>query len=210
MELIAVVTARAASRRLANKNALSLAGKPILEWSILAAKFAGLRCIVTSDMPEARSAAERQGVRFVQRPRELATFDAIHRDAVLHAVRGEEYDGIVLLQPTSPFRTHNIVTHCVEAFRSMRNRTVVTARSHHGAIVDAQGALIRTHDFRLWDGCVAVCPRGDELLFSNCYAIHNDAVNSLQIDHPADYEEARRLSARVFPLAGCIQHEEHT
>lgn len=203
MKIIAVVTARAGSVRLKNKNILPLAGRPLAEWSVIAAVRAGLRCIVTSDIPELAAVATRHGATFVERPQELATSDCSHAEAVLHALEGERYDAVMLLQPTSPFRTAGIVRKCVEMATANPGRTLPTTGDHHGAILDG-GDLVRTHQLRLWDGCVCVSPKGDELGYTDCYGVRNAHMNTLQIDTPEEYAEALSISTYIHPLSGSL------
>jgi N-acylneuraminate cytidylyltransferase len=108
-KVLALIPARGGSQRLPGKNILSVCGRPLLAWSIDAAR--GSRCIdrvVLSSEDEAIIAAARAcgcEVPF-RRPDVLASDTASTTDVVLHALDAlPGYDVVVLLQPTSPLRT---------------------------------------------------------------------------------------------------------
>ena len=93
------------------KNILNLGGKPLIAWTIEAAEQAELidEVIVSTEDEEIASLAIEWGgkVPFL-RPTEFATDDASVMDVVRHCV--EQFPGsqwAMLLQPTSPLRTHH-------------------------------------------------------------------------------------------------------
>lgn len=108
---LAVIPARAGSKRLPRKNLLMLCGKPLIAWSIdEALKAQDIdRVIVSTDSEEIADTARAFGaeVPFL-RPSSLATDAASTNDVVLHALSevgvGRD-DKCVILQPTSPLRT---------------------------------------------------------------------------------------------------------
>jgi CMP-N-acetylneuraminic acid synthetase len=111
---LGLVTARGGSKGLPGKNLLPLAGKPLIAWTLEAARKARSldRVIVSTDDPKIAETARQFGgeVPFM-RPPELARDDSPHVDVVLHALawldehKDDRPDYVVLLQPTSPFRT---------------------------------------------------------------------------------------------------------
>lgn len=106
---LAIIPARAGSTRLPGKNVRPMAGRPMIGWTLAAAREAVLldRIVVTTDDPEVAVLAHAAGVAVVERPPELAGPDTPMADAVLHALDavGGDWDEVVLLQPTSPLRT---------------------------------------------------------------------------------------------------------
>lgn len=113
MGILAVIPARGGSKGVPRKNLRSLQGKPLLAWTIEAAKACGLvdRVVVSTEDPEIAKAAKDFGaeVPFL-RPADLATDTALTLPVVQHAVREIEKDGfhadlVLLLQPTTPLRT---------------------------------------------------------------------------------------------------------
>lgn len=109
-KILAIVPARGGSKRLPGKNILDLAQKPLIAWTIEAAQASNYidRVILSSDDAEIIKVAEAFGcdVPFV-RPKELAQDTTRSIDVVTHALKSlkEQYDYVILLQPTSPLRT---------------------------------------------------------------------------------------------------------
>lgn len=108
---LAVIPARAGSKRLPGKNLMTLGDKPLLAWTIEASLKAGgiAATLVSTDSAEIADIARAYGAEapFI-RPSELATETASSYDVVRHAVefalRTRKFDKVVLLQPTSPLR----------------------------------------------------------------------------------------------------------
>src|SRR5262245_25182815 len=116
--VLGLITARGGSKGVPRKNVRPLGGKPLLAWTIEAARNAPVidRLILSSDDAEIIEVARAWGceVPFV-RPPELATDTADSVEVVRHALStlGEDYDYVVLLQPTSPLRTGEDIENCV-------------------------------------------------------------------------------------------------
>ncbi|WP_206604536.1 cytidylyltransferase domain-containing protein [Vreelandella sulfidaeris] len=111
IDIVAIVPARGGSKRLPRKNVLPLAGKPLIQWTLDAAKESGAidLIVVTSDDEEVLAIAEQNQVMAIRRPDYLSTDTATSVDAVIHALDALEAQNIVakrvmLLQPTSPLR----------------------------------------------------------------------------------------------------------
>lgn len=112
--ILGVITARGGSTSIPKKNIVQLAGKPLIWHTINAAKQSSLlnRVIVSTDSEEIASVCREYGadVPFM-RPAELAQDNTPHIPVVQHALnwlkenRGEEYEYVMILQPTSPLRT---------------------------------------------------------------------------------------------------------
>jgi len=121
--VIGLITARGGSKSIPRKNVLPVGGKPLIEWTIQAAKGSGCldRVILSTEDEEIARFAAEKGVEVpFLRPAELAQDDSPHIDAVLHAIlwlaKQEHYtpDYIVLLQPTSPLRTSEDIAGAVK------------------------------------------------------------------------------------------------
>lgn len=109
MSVLAIIPARGGSKEIPRKNIKLLCGKPLIGWSIEVAKHSPLidRVVVSTDDDEIASVARGLGadVPFV-RPAELAADNTPGVLPVLHAIsQVPGYDWVLLLQPTSPFRT---------------------------------------------------------------------------------------------------------
>lgn len=121
-KVLALITARGGSKRLPGKNIRPLGGKPLIAWSVEAAKGSAYidRIVTSTDCPEIAAAAKAAGsdVPFM-RPPELSGDFASSADVGIHALEflaDERYDIQVLLQPTSPLRTAADIDACLEQF----------------------------------------------------------------------------------------------
>jgi CMP-N-acetylneuraminic acid synthetase len=115
---VAVICARGGSKGLPRKNVLPLAGRPLIAWSVEAARQSTLldRAVVSTDDPEIAEAARHAGadVPFL-RPAHLADDGANIVDAILYTLDtlGEAEGYAVLLQATSPLRTGADIDACI-------------------------------------------------------------------------------------------------
>ena len=134
MRILALITARGGSKRLPGKNIRSLGGKPLIAWSIDVAKNLPEICdiLVSTDDPAIASVSAAAGALVPWlRPTELATDTASSVDVALHALDWYEttngaVDGLLLLQPTSPFRSRVTVMQAFEVFKSKGRHSVVS------------------------------------------------------------------------------------
>ncbi len=107
-----IIPARGGSKGIPGKNIKPLGGKPLIYYSIdFARQFTSDENIcVSSDSNEIIEVVEKYGLKTpFKRPEKLATDHANSNEVIIHAVEyyqslGVDYNKIVLLQPTSPFR----------------------------------------------------------------------------------------------------------
>jgi N-acylneuraminate cytidylyltransferase len=121
-EVLGLVLARAGSKSVPRKNVYPLLGKPLIGYTLEAARTARsiTRLIVTTDDPEIAAIALRFGaeVPFL-RPAELAQDETTDYPVVRHALDslegkdGYRPDVIVQLRPTSPLRTSRHIDEAV-------------------------------------------------------------------------------------------------
>lgn len=111
MECIAIIPARGGSKRIPRKNMRDFCGRPMMAWSIAAARESNLfdRVIVSTDSEEIAVVAGECGAETpFMRPAELADDHAATRPVVNHAIRQIEriYSQpkyVCCLYPTAPF-----------------------------------------------------------------------------------------------------------
>ena len=117
--ILAIIPARGGSKGLPRKNIKVLGGKPLMVWTIEEAKRNKFidRVIVSTDDSEIAQIAKSCGgeVPFM-RPVELATDKAGMTEVINDALGriGKEYDIVILLQPTSPFRSSEDIDNALE------------------------------------------------------------------------------------------------
>ena len=108
MKVLGLIPARSGSKSILQKNLVDLGGVPLIGWTIRAALESKLDLVmVSTDDTEISDVSKRFGaeVPFL-RPKNLALDLSLTIDTVLHAIKNisGEFDAVMLLQPTSPFR----------------------------------------------------------------------------------------------------------
>lgn len=117
--ILAIIPARGGSKGIPKKNIISLAGKPLIAWTIEEAKKSKYidRLILSSDDTEIMDVARKWGCEVpFRRPASLAKDSSPSIDAILHAIRKlkESYDYMILLQTTSPMRSCKDIDGAIE------------------------------------------------------------------------------------------------
>jgi pseudaminic acid cytidylyltransferase len=108
---IAVIPARGGSKRIPRKNIKEFGGKPMIAWSIEAAKVSGLfdRVIVSTDDSEIAEVAKQFGAEIpFERPAELSNDHAGTTEVVAHATRWAQetwldLEAVCCIYATAPF-----------------------------------------------------------------------------------------------------------
>ena len=139
MRILALIPARGGSKRLPGKNIRILGDKPLIVWSIDAAKGIPEICdiLVSTDSSEIAEISKESGVLVPWlRPAHLATDTASSVDVALHALDWYEaekgaVDGLLLLQPTSPFRTKETICTGIALFAKHGHSSVVGVSPTH-------------------------------------------------------------------------------
>lgn len=130
---IAVVTARSGSKGLKDKNIKLLNGKPLISYSIEAAKLSGcFDCIhVSTDSEEYARIAKECGaeVPFL-RDKSLATdtadcWDAVRDVLLKYDQRGQHFERVMLLQPTSPLRNAEDILNAFSLMKVKESEAVI-------------------------------------------------------------------------------------
>lgn len=124
--IIAVVPARGGSRRIPRKNIRPFCGKPMIAWTIDAARTSGLfdRVIVSTDDAEITAVALQCGAECpFERPAALADDHADTGDVMAHATgwglaAGWELDAVCCIYATAPFVDHEDLRRGLETLRS--------------------------------------------------------------------------------------------
>ncbi len=124
MKALVIIPARAGSKGIPGKNIKILGDKPLIQYTIDAASsvFNKEDILVSTDGEEIKAAAEACGLNVpFLRPEHLATDKATTQDVLLHAIdymekQGKNYDTVVLLQPTSPFRKKEHIQEAIALF----------------------------------------------------------------------------------------------
>ncbi len=137
LRVLGVITARGGSKGVPRKNIRLLGEKPLIAWTIDAARASTLLtdCVVSTDDEEiARVAREHGGRAPFLRPAELATDTAKSIPVALHALdwiaeqEGKTFDAVMILQPTSPFRRAEDIDACIEKMEATECDSVMSMK----------------------------------------------------------------------------------
>ncbi|QFR48341.1 acylneuraminate cytidylyltransferase family protein [Sulfurimonas lithotrophica] len=108
MKFLSIIPAREGSKGLKDKNIATLSNKPLIAWTIqasLKSKYIS-KTIVSSDSKKILDISKAFGSEVILRPSTLALDNTPSEPVIKHLLNSldEEFDFIVLLQPTSPLR----------------------------------------------------------------------------------------------------------
>ncbi len=160
MKILGLIPARGGSKGIKNKNIAPLCGKPLIAYTAEAALSSTRlsRVILSTDSEEIAAVGRAVGldVPFL-RPSDLAGDDTPTLPVLQHALRelegrGDIYDAVCLLQPTSPLRSRGMIDEACDLFASARADTVLSVlpipHHHHPA-----WALVQKEDGTLNWAC---------------------------------------------------------
>lgn len=140
MKNIAIIPARSGSKRLRDKNIRLLNGKPLMAYTIEAAKTSGEfdEIFVSTDSENYAKIAREYGARVpFMRSEVLASDTATSWDTVqevleTYAQRGKTFDTFTLLQPTSPLRDGMDISAAYELMEEKNANAIVSvAKAEH-------------------------------------------------------------------------------
>ena len=134
MKILALIPARAGSKEIKHKNRKQLLGLPLIAWTIRTAK----KIKELSDIYV--STNDKRVIKICKnlkvkvpwvRPKSLSTDKASSVKVVLHFLNWYEkkfskIDGLLLLQPTSPFRKKSSIEKAIKLFKKYPNKSVVS------------------------------------------------------------------------------------
>ena len=158
---LAIITARGGSKRIPKKNIREFCGKPIIGYSIQAAKDAGVfdEIMVSTDSEEIAEIAKQQGAK-VPFLRSAATSDdfATTADVLLEVVlqyeqMGEFFDEICCIYPTAPFVTGTKLKESVAILEDKNYDSVMTVTSFsfpplRGMVMDGDKISYKWEEYR--------------------------------------------------------------
>jgi len=133
MKVLAIIPARGGSKGIPNKNIKLLNDKPLIQYTIEVANNSKYidDVVVSTDSDTIASISMELGVQVIKRPSELSGDTALVVDAVRYTIDSLEkeqkvYDIFLLLEPTSPLRTKEIIDECIEKFLNDKVESVTT------------------------------------------------------------------------------------
>ena len=132
---LAIIPARAGSKRLKNKNILTLNNKPLIGWTIEA----GIKSryidelIVSTDSDKIVKISKKYGAKIpFLRPQNLAKDKSKTSDVVKHAINfyhkkfNKFFDFILILQPTSPLRNNKDIDDAIKFMVNIKADAIIS------------------------------------------------------------------------------------
>lgn len=188
MKLLALIPARRFSARLPRKNIAELGGMPLIVWTMIAAKAAGVfdAVAVSTDDETVRSLALTNGIDIIDRPPELCADNMPMLPVVRHALAAHPWaDAIVLLQPTSPFRDSDHICEALAKWSCARSLASVDPHGkENGAIFIVRADALRAGE-HIYDEDGG-----------NFERYMMNTVASLDVDTQEDLDRARKMLSR--------------
>lgn len=116
--ILGITPARGGSKGIPRKNIKQIWGKPLIAWTIEAAKKSKLldRYIVSTEDKEIAKIARKYGAEVIKRPKKLAGDEITTLSVIQHILKKINADAIVLLQCTSPVRDEGLIDCCIQRF----------------------------------------------------------------------------------------------
>lgn len=223
--MLAIIPARGGSKGLPGKNIKLLHGKPLITYTIEAAKAAKFisRVIISTDDAEIAKVAIRYGAECpFMRPEFLATDEAKSIDVLKYTLarleqeNGSTINEFILLQPTSPLRTAEEIDEAITLFHEKNADSVISYCVEHHPIkwhkyVDENGkfeSIFETtinnrqaeRETYFPNGAIYVFKRelidAEQYYTKNSYAYIMDRKKSIDIDTIDDFEYVEFLMSK--------------
>jgi CMP-N,N'-diacetyllegionaminic acid synthase len=223
MKSIAIIPARSGSKGLPDKNIKELCGKPLMAYTIEAAKQSGRfdEIFVSTDSEKYAEIAKKFGAKvpFLRSNKNAAdnssSWDVVEEVLKRYEEEGKVFDCFCLLQPTSPLRSSDDIIRAFNIYKEKSAKAVVSVcevehpLSWCGEIKDdlSMDGFIERADtsqrqkmgitYRL-NGAIYLADienfREDRFLYrEGCYACIMDKRNSVDIDTIFDFKYAEFL-----------------
>lgn len=148
INVLAIIPARGGSKRIPNKNIINLCGKPLIKYTIDAAKKSKYinKIVVSTDDKKIKKVSNSLKVEVIERPKELSGDKTPMTPVLNHVVeyleQKENYkaDIVVLLQPTSPLRNSNDIDNTIKV---LLNKKDVESAQTYCKITQHPGLMAR-------------------------------------------------------------------
>lgn len=220
----ALVPARGGSKGIPKKNLQVLDGHPLVAWAVAVAKESQLfeQIVVSSDDSEILQVSESYGASIlIKRPANLAQDHSKQVPVILHAFETLErmkieVNHVVLLQPTCPFRSPELLKRAIDLHKTFLDRSLISVSDisffhdssiYNGSLTDLDvilklkdnaGTLRQEFSRRFWrNGSIYILNKAD-LILGNLYAkkivgIEIPFYETINIDEYSDLERAKLM-----------------
>jgi CMP-N-acetylneuraminic acid synthetase len=230
LKVIALVTARAGSKGIPLKNMLRVGEETLVARSIrhgMQSKYVDM-VAVSTDYPENCPAAEniinealKLKAEIINRPPEICTSESKTEEAIEHAINHcktsyrNHFDIMVVLQPTTPFRSHNLIDRAIEMIVDEdKNSVLGVSKFYNFLFYHDKGEVWSTfdymnrpmrqtlseEDYRYFDNGSVYVFKIDEFMKTKCRImqpiglLETSLIESMQIDSVEEYQLCRDLA----------------
>jgi len=225
----ALVPARGGSKGIPKKNLQVLDGHPLVAWAVAAARESQLfeQIVVSSDDSDILQVSQSYGASIlIKRPANLARDHSQQVPVILHAfetLEGMKIEDnhVVLLQPTSPFRSPELLKRAIDLHKTFLDRSLISVSDvssfhdsslYSGSLTDLNvtlkskdnaGTLRQDFARRYWrNGSIYILNKAD-LILGNLYAekivgIEIPFYETINIDGYSDLERAKLMLNEPF------------
>lgn len=133
LKVLSIIPARGGSKSIPHKNIVDINGRPLIVWTIKASlKSKHINTtIVSSDDMEILGISKKAGARIIVRPKKYSRDDSTIVPVIKDCIKqlfnlGEEFDIVVLLQPTSPLRNHKDIDEAFDIFFKSNAKSLIS------------------------------------------------------------------------------------
>lgn len=152
MKILAIIPARAGSKGIPNKNIRLLNDHPMIYYTIhnaIASRYI-TDIIVSTDSPEIEIIAQQMRVRVNKRCADLCKDDTTLDAVVYNAVKDEDCDYVITMQPTSPtLKTQTLDTAIEYAIQKNLDTLISSVNAPHLAWIEKDGKKVPAYEKRL-------------------------------------------------------------
>ena len=142
-----IIPARKGSKRIKNKNIVSVLNRPLILWTIDYAKKLSKKkfdIIVASDCNKIKQICLKNDIFFLKRPKKISSDHSTMHEVIFYVYNkiNIKYNYIILLQPTSPLREPGLVD---KAIKILDNNKKFDSLIHLANDPSFSGRVIKNH-----------------------------------------------------------------
>ena len=208
MHNLVIIPARRNSIRLKNKNLLKIQNKTLVEHSINFAKKNIQFCniLVSTDSKKIIEISIKKKVLCPWiRPKKFSTSKSSTESVISHALKWYEknvsiVDFIILLQPTTPFRTKKTFNRCLESVKKNPLSTIITFKKNKKFFfqMKKKKLVLKNENFIEPTGSIYIISSNKFKKFNNIYSgkvtpiLTSNEIENIDIDYEQDYSKAKK------------------
>ena len=212
--IIAIIPARSGSKRLKNKNIYKIKNKPLIVYTIEAAKRSKYidNLIVSTDSKKILNIVNKYGInQYKLRPKKLSGDETETIDVVKYEIRKYKLDKliVILLQPTSPLRLTSEIDKSLETFNIKKLNSLVSITKYntipknpiqkdkHKKIKNFLNSNKKSNNFGL-NGSIYIFKakymfKNNKLYGKGSYCFETNYSSSIDVDNIDDIEQVKKL-----------------